>query len=35
VVLIQSPRLHRLARGLTKGTRSPNVPARNDAEVPA
>ncbi len=35
VVLIQSPRLHRMARGLTGGTRSPNVPARNDAEVPA
>jgi simple sugar transport system permease protein len=35
VVLIQSPRLHRMARGLTGGMRSPSAPARKDAEVPA
>jgi len=36
VVLIQSPRLHSMARGLTGGRRSPEVAARpDDAEVPA
>ena len=35
VVLIQSPRVHRLARGLTGGMRGRDVPARNDAEVTA
>ncbi len=35
VVLIQSPRLHRIARGLTGGMRSRNLPARSDAEVAA
>jgi simple sugar transport system permease protein len=35
VVLIQSPRLHRIARGLTGGMRSQNLPARSDAEVAA
>src|SRR4029079_12151041 len=35
VVLIQSPRVHRLARGLTGGVRSPQAPAQPDAEVPA
>ena len=35
VVLIQSPRVHRLARGLTGGVRTPQAPAQSDAEVPA
>jgi simple sugar transport system permease protein len=35
VVLIQSPRLHRMARDLTGGGRSPHAPAQPDAEVPA
>jgi len=35
VVLIQSPRVHRLARGLTGGVRAPQAPAQSDAEVPA
>ena len=35
VVLIQSPRVHRIARGITGGMRTRNVPARNDAEVAA
>jgi ribose/xylose/arabinose/galactoside ABC-type transport system permease subunit len=35
VVLIQSPRLHRMARDLTGGGRSPHTPAQPDAEVPA
>jgi ribose/xylose/arabinose/galactoside ABC-type transport system permease subunit len=35
VVLIQSPRVHRISRGLTGGMRSRNVPTRNDAEVAA
>jgi hypothetical protein len=35
VVLIQSPRLHRLARSLTGGRGAPDVTARPDAEVPA
>lgn len=35
VVLIQSPRLHRVARGLTGGERSPQPPAQPEAEVPA
>lgn len=35
VVLIQSPRVHRIARGLTSGMRSRNLPARSDAEVAA
>ena len=35
VVLIQSPRLHRMARDLAGGGRSPHAPAQPDAEVPA
>jgi simple sugar transport system permease protein len=35
VVLIQSPRLHRIARGMTGGMRSRNLPTRSDAEVAA
>ncbi|MBA2952949.1 ABC transporter permease [Nocardioides sp. MAH-18] len=35
VVLIQSPRVHRIARGLTGGMRSRNLSAHSDAEVAA
>jgi galactofuranose transport system permease protein len=35
VVLIQSPRLHRMARDLTGGRRLPHAPAHPEAEVPA
>ena len=35
VVLIQSPRVHRVARRLTGGARARHVPARDDAEVAA
>jgi simple sugar transport system permease protein len=35
VVPIQSPRLHRIARGMTGGMRSKNLPTRSDAEVAA
>ena len=35
VVLIQSPRLHRIARGMTGGMRSRNLPTRSDAVVAA
>lgn len=35
VVLIQSPRVHRIARGLTGGVRSRDLPAPSDAEVAA
>jgi simple sugar transport system permease protein len=34
VVLIQSPRLHRMARGLVGGPRPANVPTTSDQETP-